>query len=67
MTSSDRQMIICRVDSTMGLADREECRALVQEVLREILPQELEQSVKKQEERAGRALLMERVVRVEEA
>ncbi len=51
----------------MSLAEREEYRQIAQEVLREILPQELEQFVKKQEERAGQASLMERMVRVEEA
>ena len=51
----------------MTLTEREEYREIAQEVLREILPQELEQFVKKQEERAGQASLMERMVRVEEA
>jgi exonuclease VII large subunit len=51
----------------MSLAEREEYREIAQEVLRDILPKELEQFVKKQEERAGHASLMERMVRVEEA
>ncbi|MDZ7761545.1 MAG: hypothetical protein U5L00_14985 [Desulfovermiculus sp.] len=51
----------------MSLAEHEEYREIAQEVLREMLPKELEQFVKKQEERAGQASLMERMVRVEEA
>jgi len=51
----------------MSLAEYEEYREIAQEVLREMLPKELEQFVKKQEERAGQASLMERMVRVEEA
>ncbi len=51
----------------MSLTEREEYREIAQEVLRDILPKELEQFVKKQEERAGHASLMERMVRVEEA
>ena len=51
----------------MSLTEHEAYREIAQEVLREMLPKELEQFVKKQEERAGQASLMERMVRVEEA